>query len=214
MIYLYTGTPGSGKSFHLAKDIILRLKLGKNVIANFDINNKVIGYNAITWKFRNKIKPKLSKIKGSFHYWDFEELTVEKLVQFAKDNHKRAKENQTLLVIDECAIIFNSRAWDNKDRLKWIKFFQQHRKLGYTVILVSQNDRLIDRQIRSFVEYEVKHRKINNFNWVGQIFALFAGGTLFFAITYWYSVREKISTEPIRFNKRIANLYDTYEIFT
>lgn len=212
MISLFTGTPGSGKSYHVAKEIILRLKLGKNVIANFDIDSTPIGFNAITWNFRKKIKPK-NKLKGEFTYLKFEEMSVETLIQYAKEKHKRAKENQTLLVIDECSIYFNSRSWDNKERMKWIKFFQQHRKLGYTVILIAQNDRLIDRQIRAFVEYEVKHRKINNYKSIGSLLGLLSGGTLFFAITYWYAVREKISIEPIRFNRRIAAIYDTYEIF-
>ena len=38
MIDLYTGTPGSGKSLHCAKEIYNRLSRGKGVIANFDIN--------------------------------------------------------------------------------------------------------------------------------------------------------------------------------
>ncbi len=38
MIYLYTGTPGSGKSYHVAKEIYFYLYHGRNVIANFDIN--------------------------------------------------------------------------------------------------------------------------------------------------------------------------------
>ena len=38
MIYLYTGTPGSGKSYHVAKEIYFYLYHGRNIIANFDIN--------------------------------------------------------------------------------------------------------------------------------------------------------------------------------
>lgn len=45
MIYLYSGTPGSGKSLHVARDIYYRLNKSKNprnVIANFMINDKMI----------------------------------------------------------------------------------------------------------------------------------------------------------------------------
>ena len=39
MIYFYSGTPGSGKSLHCAKDIYNKLFVKKqNVIANFEIN--------------------------------------------------------------------------------------------------------------------------------------------------------------------------------
>ena len=45
MIYFYSGTPGSGKSLHVAQDIYQYLQRGKNVIANFDINEKAVkGY--------------------------------------------------------------------------------------------------------------------------------------------------------------------------
>ena len=43
MIYFYSGTPGSGKSLHVARDIYNRLNLNKkypSVIANFTINEK------------------------------------------------------------------------------------------------------------------------------------------------------------------------------
>ena len=38
--------------------------------------------------------------------------------------------------------------------------FSQHRKLGYRVILIAQFDRMLDRQIRSVLEYEYIHRKV------------------------------------------------------
>ena len=38
MIYLYSGTPGSGKSLHTARVIYYSLKRGFPVIANFPIN--------------------------------------------------------------------------------------------------------------------------------------------------------------------------------
>ena len=38
MIYLYSGTPGSGKSLHTASVIYWTLKRGVPVIANFAIN--------------------------------------------------------------------------------------------------------------------------------------------------------------------------------
>lgn len=37
-IHFFTGTPGSGKSLHMAMIIDKWLRSGKNVIANFEIN--------------------------------------------------------------------------------------------------------------------------------------------------------------------------------
>ena len=41
-IWLYTGTPGSGKSFHAAKDIVSRLKRPGGIIANLPINEDFV----------------------------------------------------------------------------------------------------------------------------------------------------------------------------
>ena len=35
MIHLYSGTPGSGKSFHATEKIFYRLRMRKNVICNY-----------------------------------------------------------------------------------------------------------------------------------------------------------------------------------
>lgn len=201
MIRLYSGTPGSGKSLHLATVIWDRLRFKKsNVIANFPIDT-------------DKVKGKKKQI-GQFIYMDMSEMTVDALMDYARANHVIGKENQTLLIIDECAVMFNSRSWDAKDRMKWIVFFQQHRKLGFNVILVSQNDRMIDRQIRGFVEYEVKHRCINNFKVFGKLLGVLSGGKLFVAVEYWYGMRERINAEFFRLNRKKASIYDTFKIFT
>lgn len=41
MIYLYSGTPGSGKSLHIARVIKNTLMMGKPVIANIPINTSL-----------------------------------------------------------------------------------------------------------------------------------------------------------------------------
>ena len=202
MVTLYTGTPGSGKSYHSTVDIIGYLKKNKNVIANYELmlNNKRL------------------KIKGKFTYMRTEDMTASKLVEYAKINHKKNRrgnivEGQTLLVIDECSIIFNSREYSRSDRMAWITFLQQHRKLGYNVRLICQQDRMIDRQIRGFVEYEVKHRKMTNFKLAWKILALFKGYNLFGAITYWYGNRERIGFEAFSVKRLIADTYNTSLIF-
>ena len=195
MIYFYSGTPGSGKSLHVARDIYNRLNFNRKypfVIANFSINEKMI---------KNK--------NARFVYKDNSELNVEYLVRYAVKNHKLGVENQTLLVVDECSIIWNSREWQSQvDRKEWLKFFVQHRKLGYNMILISQTDRQIDRQIRSLFEYEIKHRKVNNFK-IGKLIPV----STFAAITYWYGVNEKISTEFFTYKKKWGKFYDSYKSF-
>ena len=198
MIYLYSGTPGSGKSLHSARTIYYNLLKKLPVIANFDINEKY-----------------KKKLKGEFIFWGNDELTPEKLTEYSKNyfNNKKIKESQILLVIDECQMLFNAREWNAKGRKEWLYFFTHHRKFGYDIILVAQFDNMIDRQIRSLIEYQTIHRKVSNFGIKGKIISLFALGNLFVSVKVWYPMKEKIGSEFFRAKKRYCNLYDTFNNF-
>ena len=135
MIWLYSGTPGSGKSLHATKVAVQQLRFGRNVIANFILNLKDV-----------------KGIKGDFLYVPDEDITVSFLYEYALAFHKKGKEAQTYLIIDEAGRLFNPRDFGAPNRRDWCKFFSLHRHLGFNVILVSQNDRLIDRQIRYQIE--------------------------------------------------------------
>lgn len=90
--------------------------------------------------------------------------------------------------------------------MDWIKFFSQHRKFGFNVILIAQSDKMLDKQIRSLIEYDVKHIKMNN----GFFFFL---PTSFLAVEKWYGQRMKLGSQVIWYHKRIAALYDSYALF-
>lgn len=199
MIYLYSGTPGSGKSLHQARDIYWWLRSGLPLIANFDINTKNIH----------------TKHLGEFYYIDNRILTPDILIKFSKiyfRDHK-FKEGAIRLYIDECQIMFNAREWSRKGRSDWISFFTQHRKYGYDIYLIAQFDRMIDRQIRSLIEYEYIHRKVKNFGKWGNLFNIVAGGNLFVCVKVWYPMKEKISSEFFKGHKKYFDLYNTLNTF-
>ena len=198
-ISLYSGTPGSYKSYHATADIVQWLGLGKNVISNYPVNASKY------YKKRKKL--------GVFKFVTNEQLTVEYLIRFARSNHKPDKKKaQTLIVIDEASIKFNAREIDRKDRMEWIKFLAEHRHFGFNIILIAQNDRMIDRQIRGLLEYDIKHRALRNWNLSFAIASILSGG-LYHCVEYWYPTRIKTSTNLHRFNKKIANCYDTMALF-
>lgn len=197
MIYLYTGTPGSGKSLDTARMIKGQLALKHPVICNFPINKKEV---------RNA---------DLFHYKQNEELTVDYLTEFAKNyfGNKRVRESQITLVIDECQMLFNARDWSKSDRAGWNKFFQIHRHFGYDVVLVTQFDSMIDKQIRSLVEYEIIHRKISNYGFKGYLLQfLFLAPSLFVRVKVWYPMKEKVDSTFFRGNKKLFKLYDTFAL--
>lgn len=200
MIYLYSGTPGSGKSLHSASVIYWTLKRGLPVIANFSI----------------KLQNIKGKRLGDFLEVDNQTLSPDFLIQYSKlyfDN-RRVREGEILLIIDECQLMFNAREWNVKGRSEWLSFFTQHRKYGYDIILVAQFDRMIDRQIRSLIEYEQIHRKVSNFGIKGKILSLFMGGNVFVSVKVWYPMGEKVSSEFFRSRKKYYSLYDTFGDFS
>jgi len=195
MITFYSGTPGSGKSFHMAKDIRFKLLMGRNVICSENINT-------------NKISKNGKKHIGHFVHKPLEEMSPEYFYRYAYEKHTKGKEHQTTIIMDECHRIFNPREYGRKDRKDWLVFFSEHRHIGYDIIMVSQNDRQIDRQIRSQFEHEIKHRKFNNMFMLGFMFP-----TMFICIERYYGNNLIIQKNVMFYKKRIANIYDSYAKF-
>lgn len=198
MIYLYSGTPGSGKSLHTSRVIYWTLKRGYPAIANFSIN---------TGNIKNA--------KGEFLYVRNEMLTPGYLMNYATKyfHGEQVKEGKLLLVIDECQLMFNAREWNVKGRDKWLSFFTQHRKFGYDIILIAQFDRMIDRQIRALIEYEQIHRKVSNYGIKGKLLSAFCLGNLFVSVKVWYPMKEKVGSEFFVAHKKYYSLYDTFGMF-
>lgn len=197
MISLYTGSVGSGKSYHATDLALSWVRRGKHVIANFPL------------KF-GKSKREIAMSKR-WHYND--EITVPWLIAKSIEHGWYGKESQCLIVIDEAGVIFNSRDWQTqfKQRLNWIKFLSQSRKFGYDIIFVAQSDRMIDKQIRGLVEYEVKHLKANN-SFLFSFLSIFRI-TLFMYVYSWYQTRLRNNLRLSIYKPWIGKRYDTMRTF-
>ena len=196
MIELFSGTPGSGKSFHACERIYYRLQTGCNIIANFPC--------AFPEKYQKK------KMRGIFEYRPNDKLTVEYLVNFSRVHHKARKEHQTLIIIDEAGIKFNCRMWQDKDRFGWLNFLSQHRKFGFDIILVAQADVMLDKQIRQFIEIEHNHRLMKSCGMVGTVMSVAFN---FLDVKSFYGIKMPLGSECIKYRKKIADLYDSYSLF-
>jgi zona occludens toxin len=198
MITLYSGTPGSGKSLHSACMIYWRLRMGKPVICNFDINLAAIKH-----------------CKGDYQNIPNDKMTPRKLIEYSDSYfiNNRFREGAILLIVDECQLMFNAREWDAQGRKEWLSFFSQHRHYGYDIILVAQFDRMIDRQIRSLIEYDVIHRRVSNFGFWGKLISAVTLGKLFVAVKMWYPLHERVGAEWFKANKKYYSLYDSYKHF-
>lgn len=192
-VTLYTGSPGSGKSLHCTEVIIKALQKGINVISNYSI--------AIE---------RVEGVRGKYVNKSDDTITVKFLIEFAKEFHEKGKEGQTIVVIDEAQLKFNSRAWQSKDRTDWNKFFTVHRHLGYEVILATQKDSFLDSQIRGLIEYELNHKNLKKSK-LGDIFPFMPNW--FICIKTWYHSKMKINVNYFFMKQYVIDSYDSYVMF-
>lgn len=202
MISIYTGTPGSGKSLHVADNIRIQAEIkGKLTVCNFCINCDML---------RSRGRGQIICVKNN----QIKESTLKKLAEKYQDKiGRKLKESDILLVIDEAQLIFNARDWQRPERSKWISFFSQHRKLGYDIILIAQDEEMIDKQIRSLIEYKIEHRKVKNISIGGEIINLLAGGGLHIWVKRYCNIGNKIESGFFKGNKKLYSMYDTYSTF-
>lgn len=199
MIEQYTGTIGSGKSYHALERILTALKQGKYVIANFPLNFSS-GMIKRGYSSRFMFVPD-DYLMGSDGVSFLYHTSI-------KDDLFYGKESQCLVVIDEAGNYFAPMDFQRSEQKLWRTFFTQSRKMGYDFILVSQTDKQINRTIRACVEYEVVHRKANRvapFKWLPF--------TIFIYVNYWKQSRERLGSETSIFVKKFSELYDTHQLF-
>lgn len=203
MIYMYTGVPGSSKSLHVTAEIVKNLKKGRNVIANLYFNDTLVknckghfiplnNLELVENAFRFDRNCRLSEHEKAYYSY------ILGLYNFAENFHyKNAQgdfyEHQTLLIIDECQNVFNPRKWNRNDRLLWVEFFTIHRHLGYDVILISQSEKNIDKQILRIVQTIVEHRNVREYKLFGRFLAFLCGGNLFVHIYKFAGMNKKDS---------------------
>lgn len=208
MILLYTGTPGSGKSYHATRDIYDAVRFKKiPVVANYGLNLEGV-----------------EDAERYFNYVQNSELNPDFLVAFADDywGGHEFREEGILCVVDECQLLWNSRTWDDRARgekyaesmrMKWLEFFSQHRKYGYKIILIAQDDCMIDKQFRVLLEYEVNHRNCSNYGLFGLFLNVITFGRHFLAVRYYYGKHDRLDSSFIRFRKKYSRIYNSYKAF-
>ena len=74
---MFDGVPGSGKSLHLAREVVNALRKGKNVIANFDFNYDLV-------------KPRKNKSLGQFIRVSNDELLNNYIYQKKGTDYRKA----------------------------------------------------------------------------------------------------------------------------
>lgn len=203
MISMYSGTIGSGKSYHALEDICTALDKGKYVIANFPLTFSA-GQIRRGWADR-------------FMYVDDSYFMGIQGIQFLLQTSAEMgwdvdeREGLCLCVIDEATNYFPKEDATKPEQRLWRTYFTQSRKQGYDFILIVQDENSLNKTISKCIEYDVKHRKANNifpFKLLNLI-----NVTLFFHVTYWKQQRTKLKTGSTIFVKRLAAMYKSKRMF-
>jgi len=196
---IYTGPRGSGKTYHGVADAFDKFGYRKNnhVVANFGL------------KFT---KRQIAKgYEDQFHHVANADMTPQMLMELSARHGWYKKEGSTLLIFDEAGLFFNARDWHVKgaERMEWIDFFVNSRKLGYDPVLIAQNIKMVDRQIRDIIEHNVKHAKLNNLHWFRWMPL-----PIFVTITKWLVGDFKPAVKFHFMNPFVGQRYDTMKLFS
>lgn len=200
MIEMFSGTIGSGKSYHALERIVQALQKGKHVIANFPL----------------EFPPGMVRrgYADRFMFLDDHFLMgqtgVSVLLKLSKDMGwlESEKEGECLVVIDEATNYFPKEDATKPEQRLWRTFFTQSRKLGYDFILIVQDENSINKTIGKCIEYDIKHRKANH------VFPFrLLPFTVFMYVTYWKQQRTRLKSESSIFVKRFAKMYAHKRLF-
>ncbi|MFD2334705.1 zonular occludens toxin domain-containing protein [Cohnella sp. GCM10020058] len=200
MISMYSGTIGSGKSYHALEDVVEKLSKGFHVIGNFPLtftpgqirkgmaarymflpDDLLMGVTGISVLLR------LSRDMG----WDEDD-----------------REGLCLVVIDEATNFFPREDAAKPEQKLWRAFFTQTRKLGFDFILIVQDDMSLNKTINKCIEYDIKHRKINN------VFPFkYLPWTIFMYVKFWKQQRQRLGSSSSIFVKSFARMYKSKRMF-
>lgn len=188
-LYVYSGVPGSGKTYHAVKDIS---QSRAPVVTNISVRG--LGHVAVLGV--DEITPRLLMAYSSYYFRAHE-----------------YRENELLLVIDEAQLLFNSRKWNDADRFAWLEFLSQHRKYGYRVIFIAQSIEMIDKQFRCLCEFDVRHTAASSISLFTRFLSKF-GVRATCANYYYFDSDTRIAREIFYISKRYYDLYDTAQDIT
>lgn len=205
MIAVFEGVPGAGKSFTCVAEIVEALEQGKCVITNVELEP---GWEKIAARsnfVRRCIPGAVAKAEARYLDRVFVATSLEELMRVRIAGEK---EGRCLAIFDEAHNWMNARTWANEDRAPVVRWFTQHRKLGFDVYLVTQRAENIDLQVRALCEYRVTLSNLKRQRMMGIRPIPF---NIFRQHWRWEGGNEK-AVAKIKFrrlNKKVARLYNT-----
>lgn len=143
MFIIYTGKPGSGKSYKAVSDIFKKWNKEYFILHSID-----------------GVKKEYFNEPGCLEDWqekyiNSEETSIQEFFTEAYQtelarNIKEESGKRMMLIVDEAHRIFQD---PNKDWLAWLSY---HRHIGQTVVFITQNIMMIHHTYRKLMDYEMR----------------------------------------------------------
>jgi hypothetical protein len=237
MLQLVTGPPGTGKTYRSVRKHLEALQEGRYVASNvrlqdgwalvFARENYLDRIKDCFHRGKPSIEAKALEYERRTHIsGDLDELFSLRLPKCGKCKGCKKEKNcqregRGLMILDEAHEWLNARMWDIdhtgkklgrdesvQNRLKVVKFFALHRKLGWDVDLVTQSEKRLDNQVRDNFEYHTHLKNMRKFKIWGIL--PIVPFNWFWAITDWHaSGGERVGIKSYLLVKRVADQYDT-----
>lgn len=224
MIDLYGGVPGSGKSCTALFDGIMHLLGGGVLATNFRLVSdwaERLADRSLQVRLGRKTRQAFIDDITSRCFFLGSVASIHQLAQvtpgLVRGKFVNQREGKALVILDECQFYFNSRNWEKNSG--FLEVFTQHRKMKLDFILIAHNIEMIDKQIRFLVEYETYFRNFTRVKLPIPFLSIrLSPYPCFLAIRQYANMgagkamKAKTWVQPL--NKKIADLYDSFETFS
>lgn len=206
-VSLVVGTPGSGKSYYSVRAIAHAVQKGRVVATNVELVDdwaeRLARQNPLRRLSKRAVARRAEQYRSRV-------LVSDDLAELFRIRLHGSGEGRGLMVLDEAHNWMNARSWQAGGRDEVVRFFTQHRKLGWDVLLITQDEQNIDRQVRSLFEYLVRLRNLRNFKVMG---VRLVPVSFFIAIWSWSANQKMIvKREAFRLHRPTARLYDSMAV--
>jgi len=161
-IHFISGKPGGGKSMYGVKLILEELTLGRRtVITNLPL--RVGEVNRYIQEHTEKAVDVVSRVwilddDQTAQFWTFRpggvripKLTADQWARGQRPSYADVSDDGVMYVIDEVHNFFGARQWAETGR-DVLFYLSQHRKLGDTVVCITQAIGNVDKQFRSVTQ--------------------------------------------------------------
>lgn len=201
-IYLVTGQPGNGKSYYAMRQFAASVAAGKYIVTNIELaDDWAERCSRKGWRrlWPGAIARRAAELRSRVFFTD-------DLAEAMRVRVPGRKEGRAVAVLDESHNWMNARSWSADDRKAIVRWFSQHRKLGFDVYLITQDAEMIDKQVRALFEVHIQLRNLGKAKVMGiRVFPF----NLFLAVHVWaHGQKVILKREAFRLTWP-KHLYDT-----